>query len=42
MPGEVLIDPRCTYEAGSQAEYLKEGSIRGVAGQVVYDINLSD
>ncbi|MCX6132531.1 MAG: hypothetical protein NTU47_01845 [Ignavibacteriales bacterium] len=27
--------------AGSQAEYLREGSIRRVSGQVVYDINKS-
>jgi hypothetical protein len=41
MLGEVLIDLRCSYMAGSQAEYLKEGSIRRVSGQVVYDIRKS-
>jgi hypothetical protein len=41
MLGEVLVDLRCTYMAGSQAEYLKEGSIRRVAGQVIYDIRKS-
>lgn len=38
---ELLLDLRCRYLAGSEAEYLKEGSIRRVAGQVVYDINKS-
>lgn len=39
--GEILLDLRCSYMAGSQAEYLKEGSIRRVSGRVVYDINKS-
>ena len=38
---ELLLDVRCRYLAGSEAEYLKEGSIRRVAGRVVYDINKS-
>jgi hypothetical protein len=37
-PAEMLVELRCRYLAGSQAEYLKEESIRRVAGQVVYDI----
>jgi len=32
---------RCCYLVGSEAEYLKEGSIRRVSGRVVYDINKS-
>jgi hypothetical protein len=39
--GEVLLDLRCTYMAGSQAEYLKEGSIRRFGGRVVYDVSKS-
>jgi hypothetical protein len=35
---ELLLDVRCRYLAGSEAEYLKEGSIRRVGGQVVYDV----
>lgn len=38
---ELLLDVRCRYLAGAEAEYLKEGSIRRVAGQVVYDVNKS-
>jgi hypothetical protein len=38
---EVLIDLRLRYLAGSQAEYLKEGSIRREAGRVVYDVRKS-
>jgi hypothetical protein len=38
---EVLIDLRLRYLAGSQAEYLKEGSIRREAGRVVYDVRTS-
>ena len=40
-PAEVLVELRCRYLAGSQAEYLKEGSIRRVAGRVVYDVKKS-
>jgi hypothetical protein len=39
--GEVLLDLRCTYMAGAEAEYLREGSIRRVGGRVVYDSNKS-
>jgi hypothetical protein len=35
---DLLLDVRCRYLAGAEAEYLKEGSIRRVAGQVVYDV----
>jgi hypothetical protein len=38
---ELLLDVRCRYMAGSEAEYLREGSIRRVGGQVVYDVNRS-
>ena len=38
---ELLLDVRCRYVAGSEAEYLKEGSIRRVSGQVVYDVKKS-
>ena len=38
---ELLLDVRCRYLAGAEAEYLREGSIRRVAGQVVYDVNRS-
>ena len=38
---EFLLDVRCRYLVGSEAEYLKEGSIRRVSGQVVYDISKS-
>lgn len=39
---ELLLDVRCRYLAGSEAEYLKEGSIRRVGGMVVYDIKKSE
>jgi len=39
---ELLLDVRCRYLKGSEAEYLKEGSIRRVAGRVVYDVNKSE
>lgn len=38
---ELLLDVRCRYMAGSEAEYLKEGSVRRVGGQVVYDVKKS-
>lgn len=38
---ELLLDVRCCYLVGSEAEYLKEGSIRRVSGQVVYGISKS-
>lgn len=42
---ELLLDVRCRYLVSSEAEYLaeylKEGSIRRVSGQVVYDISKS-
>jgi len=38
---EVLIDLRCRYLFGAEAEYLKKGSIRRVGGGVVYDVQNS-
>ncbi len=38
---EVLIDLRLRYLAGSEAEYLNEGSIRQENGRIVYDVRRS-
>ncbi len=38
---DVLIDVGFKYLIGSEADYLKEGSIRRSGGRVVYDINRS-
>ena len=40
-PLQVFIDLRIRYTLGGEAEYLKEGSIRRVSGDVIYDITRS-